>query len=85
MHTKCPMSASSAASKVYKRQLQNASESGALMMMHAENGIAIDVLVAQSLARGDSDPKYHSYTRPEELESEATHLSLIYISEPTRP
>ena len=58
------------------RAMQNASESGALMMMHAENGIAIDVLVAQSLARGDSDPKYHSYTRPEELESEATHRAI---------
>ncbi|MFK7918590.1 MAG: dihydropyrimidinase [Ilumatobacter sp.] len=58
------------------RAMQNASESGGLMMMHAENGIAIDVLVAQSLARGDTDPKYHAYTRPEELESEATHRAI---------
>ena len=36
------------------RAMQNASESGALMMMHAENGIAIDVLVGQALARGDT-------------------------------
>ena len=35
------------------RAMQNASESGAMIMMHAENGIAIDVLVAQSLARGE--------------------------------
>ena len=42
------------------RAMQNASESGALMMMHAENGIAIDVLVGQALARGDTDPKYHA-------------------------
>ena len=27
-----------------------------MIMMHAENGIAIDVLVAQALARGDTDP-----------------------------
>ena len=42
------------------RAMQNAGESGAVMMMHAENGIAIDVLVAQALARGETDPKYHS-------------------------
>ena len=58
------------------RAMQNASESGAMIMMHAENGIAIDVLVAQSLARGDTDPKFHSLTRPAELESEATHRSI---------
>jgi dihydropyrimidinase len=32
------------------RAMQNASDSGAMIMMHAENGIAIDVLVAQSIA-----------------------------------
>ncbi len=58
------------------RAMQNASESGAMIMMHAENGIAIDVLVAQSLARGDTDPKFHSLTRPAELESEATHRAI---------
>ena len=31
-------------------------ECGAMIMMHAENGIAIDVLVAQALARGETDP-----------------------------
>jgi dihydropyrimidinase len=44
--------------------------------MHAENGIAIDVLVGQALARGETDPKYHSFTRPEESESEATHRAI---------
>ena len=42
------------------RAMQNAGESGAMIMMHAENGIAIDVLVAQALARGETDPKYHA-------------------------
>ena len=58
------------------RAMQNASESGAMIMMHAENGIAIDVLVAQALARGETDPKFHSLTRPAELESEATHRAI---------
>ena len=46
------------------RAMQKASENGAMIMMHAENGIAIDVLVAQALARGETDPKYHGLTRP---------------------
>ncbi len=58
------------------RAMQNAGESGAMIMMHAENGIAIDVLVAQSIARGDTDPRFHSLTRPAELEGEATNRAI---------
>ena len=39
------------------RAMQTANESGAMIMMHAENGIAIDVLVAQAIARGETDPQ----------------------------
>ena len=46
-------------------------------MMHAENGIAIDVLVAQALARGETAPKYHGTTRPWETEEEATHRAIM--------
>jgi dihydropyrimidinase len=59
------------------RAMQTASEIGSTIMMHAENGIAIDVLVQQALARGETDPKYHSYTRPSALEGEATHRAII--------
>jgi dihydropyrimidinase len=59
------------------RAMQMASECGAMIMMHAENGIAIDVLVAQALARGETDPKYHSLTRPSPLEAEATHRAIV--------
>lgn len=58
------------------RAMQVAGEIGAVTMMHAENGIAIDVLVAQALARGETDPKYHSFTRPAELEGEATNRAI---------
>jgi dihydropyrimidinase len=58
------------------RAMQTANDSGAMIMMHAENGIAIDVLVAQSLARGDTDPQFHSWTRPPELEGEATNRAI---------
>ena len=59
------------------RAMQTAAECGAMIMMHAENGIAIDVLVAQSLARGETDPKYHATTRPSALEAEATHRAIV--------
>ena len=36
--------------------MQQAAENGSTIMMHAENGIAIDVLIAQALAQGETDP-----------------------------
>ncbi len=59
------------------RAMQTASELGSMIMMHAENGPAIDVLVAQALARGETDPKYHSLTRPVEMEEEATFRAIM--------
>ena len=58
------------------RAMQNASESGGLIMMHAENGIAIDVLAEQAVNRGETDPVYHGRVRREEFESEATHRAI---------
>jgi len=52
--------------------MQQAARSGATVMMHAENGIAIDQLVAQALAAGRTEPVNHGLTRPPELEGEAT-------------
>ena len=46
-------------------------------MMHAENGSAIDVLVQQALARGDTAPYYHGITRPWQTEQEATHRAIM--------
>jgi dihydropyrimidinase len=48
-----------------------------MIMMHAENGIAIDVLVPQALARGETDPRFHSLTRPVAMEEEATHRAIM--------
>jgi dihydropyrimidinase len=58
------------------RAFQKGAETGGLIMMHAENGIAIDVLVAQALARGQTDPKYHGVVRHALLEAEATHRAI---------
>jgi dihydropyrimidinase len=56
--------------------MQKAAQSGAMIMMHAENGIAIDQLVAQALAAGRGDPVHHGLTRPPELEGEATNRAI---------
>ena len=59
------------------RAMQTAAANGSMVMMHAENGIAIDVLVSQALARGETAPRYHGTTRPWETEEEATHRAIM--------
>jgi dihydropyrimidinase len=58
------------------RAMQKASEDGATIAMHAENGIAIDVLVGQALDRGETDPINHGLVRKSILEGEATHRAI---------
>ncbi|MET7423183.1 dihydropyrimidinase [Dactylosporangium sp. NPDC005555] len=58
------------------RAMQKARDNGAMIMMHAENGPAIDVLVKQALERGETDPIHHGLTRPEALEAEATSRAI---------
>ncbi|MFK4071314.1 dihydropyrimidinase [Streptomyces sp. NPDC029674] len=55
------------------RAMQRAATNGGLVMTHAENGLAIDVLVEQALARGERDPRHHGEVRKALLEAEATH------------
>ncbi|QBS39727.1 dihydropyrimidinase [Nocardia sp. CS682] len=59
------------------RAMQAAGDLGALLMMHAENGIAIDVLVEQAIARGDTAPYFHGTSRPWQMEEEATHRAIM--------
>ena len=58
------------------RAMQRAGEIGGLICMHAENGIPIDILVAQAVAKGHTSPKYHAITRPQIAEAEGTHRAL---------
>ena len=55
------------------KAMQRAADSGALILMHAENGGPIDVLVQQHLADGKTDPVYHGLSRPAAMEGEAVH------------
>src|SRR3989442_15006849 len=54
------------------RAMGRTAENGGLIMMHAENGGAIDVLVKRYLAEGKGDPINHGLTRPASMEGEAT-------------
>jgi len=59
------------------RTMQVAADSGALVMVHAENGDAIDVLVKQALAEGKTEPRWHAVTRPPITEGEATNRAIM--------
>jgi dihydropyrimidinase len=59
------------------RAFQRGAANGALMMMHAENGSVIDVLVEQAVAAGNTSPVNHGLTRPWQTEEEATHRAIM--------
>src|SRR5213596_62128 len=55
------------------RAMQQTARNGGLIMMHAENGLAIDVVAGQNFAAGNTDPYYHGTSRSPVLEGEATN------------
>src|SRR3982751_2588492 len=67
------------------RTMEVAAETGALVMVHAENGDLIDVLVRQALEAGNTEPKYHALTRPPEAEGEATNRAIQLARVPAAP
>jgi len=58
------------------KTMEVAAETGALVMVHAENGDAIDILVNRALAEGKTEPVWHARTRPPETEGEATNRAI---------
>jgi len=58
------------------KTMEVAADTGALVMVHAENGDAIDVLVKRALADGHTEPHWHALTRPPETEGEATNRAI---------
>jgi len=58
------------------KTMQVAAETGALVMVHAENGDAIEVLMTEAVAAGKTAPIYHALTRPPETEGEATNRAI---------
>src|SRR3954467_9331046 len=55
------------------RAMQRTAKNGGLIMMHAENGMAIDVVAADEVAAGHPDPYYHGVARDPIFEGEATN------------
>jgi dihydropyrimidinase len=55
------------------RAMQQTATNGGLIMMHAENGMAIDVVAAQTVAAGTTDPIGHGLARKAVFEGEATN------------
>ena len=55
------------------RAMQQTEKNGGLIMMHAENGLAIDVIAADTVERGITDPIGHGLARHAVLEGEATN------------
>ena len=58
------------------RTMEVAAKTGALVMVHAENGDVIDILVREALEAGHTEPLYHALTRPPEAEGEATNRAI---------
>jgi len=56
--------------------MQKAAALNALCCIHAENGSAIDIVVAQMIAEGKTQPHYHALSRSPKAEAEATHRAI---------
>ena len=63
--------------------MQQTHKNGGLIMMHAENGLAIDVVAGQNFAAGNTDPYFHGTSRSPVLEGEATNrvIRLAQVAE----
>lgn len=56
--------------------MQKAAALNALCCVHAENGSAIDIVVAQMIAEGKTAPHFHALSRSTKAEAEATHRAI---------
>jgi dihydropyrimidinase len=52
-------------------------ELGALPLVHAENGDVVAELQARLMAEGNNGPEAHAYSRPPEVEGEATNRAIM--------
>jgi len=56
---------------------QRCAELGALPLVHAENGDVVAQLQAKLMAEGNNGPEGHAYSRPPEVEGEATNRAIM--------
>ena len=56
---------------------QRCADLGALPLVHAENGDVVASMTAKLLAEGNNGPEGHAYSRPPEVEGEATNRAIM--------
>ncbi|MDV6225042.1 dihydropyrimidinase [Nitratireductor aquimarinus] len=56
---------------------QRCAEIGALPLVHAENGDVVAQLQAKLMEEGNNGPEAHAYSRPPEVEGEATNRAIM--------
>lgn len=56
---------------------QRCAELGAMPLVHAENGDVVADLSARLLAEGNNGPEAHAYSRPPQVEGEATNRAIM--------
>ncbi|GGB14830.1 dihydropyrimidinase [Allosediminivita pacifica] len=56
---------------------QRLAELGGIAMVHAENGDVVAELSAKLLAEGNTGPEAHAYSRPSQVEGEATNRAIM--------
>jgi dihydropyrimidinase len=56
---------------------QRCAELGALPLVHAENGDVVASMTQKLLAEGNNGPEGHAYSRPPEVEGEATNRAIM--------
>ena len=56
---------------------QRCAELGAMPLVHAENGDVVADLSAKLLAEGNNGPEAHAYSRPPQVEGEATNRAIM--------
>ncbi|HEV7301818.1 MAG TPA: dihydropyrimidinase [Tepidisphaeraceae bacterium] len=58
------------------RVMRSAGAAGGLTLVHAENGDAIHLKIAELLAAGKTEPKYHAQSRPPVMQADGTARAL---------
>jgi dihydropyrimidinase len=56
---------------------QRCADLGAIPLVHAENGDVVAQMTAKLLAEGNNGPEGHAYSRPPEVEGEATNRAIM--------
>jgi dihydropyrimidinase len=59
------------------RAMRQAAKHGMIVMVHAENGDVETQLTPALLAEGKTEPKWHYWSRPPEIEGEATNRAVV--------